>query len=228
MIVVVTSRFYSLRGFEHYGRITELGSEMNCKFAQRVRILSFQALPSGRIPGYKPAGIFSKFAGTTEREDNNSRWSSELKSERQETTQGFLVSYAERCERSSAIRVCRLVQTDLSVTLRPFGSLLLCLLVFLHRFLLFLGCLGLRFLLLLTRLLSLARTVWAGEDLSFSGYRPCKTTGDQQYESRNSLHKCPRNGRAYADLTRSCVRAPAANPLRNITPVTLKNWLIAA
>jgi hypothetical protein len=47
MIVVVTSRFYSLRGFEHYGRITELGSEMNCKFAQRVRILSFQALPSG-------------------------------------------------------------------------------------------------------------------------------------------------------------------------------------
>jgi len=122
--------------------------------------------------------------------------------------------------------VCRLVQTDLSVTLRPFGSLLLCLLVFLHRFLLFLGCLGLRSLLFLTRLLSLARTVWAGEDLSFSRYRPCKTKGDQQYESRNSFHKCPRNARAYADLTRSCVPAPAANPLRNITPVTLKNWLL--
>jgi len=81
--------------------------------------------------------------------------------------------------------------------LRPFGSLLLCLLVFLHRFLLFLGCLGLRLLLLLGRLLSLARTVWAGEDLRFSRYRPGKTTGDQQYESRKSLHKCPRNGRAY-------------------------------
>jgi hypothetical protein len=122
--------------------------------------------------------------------------------------------------------VCRLVQTDLSVTLRPFGSLLLCLLVFLHRFLLFLGCLGLRFLLLLSRLLSLARTVWAGEDLTFGRYRPCKTTGDQQYESRNSLHNVPRTEEPTADLTRSCVRAPASYPLRNITPVTLKNWLI--
>jgi hypothetical protein len=114
------------------------------------------------------------------------------------------------------------------VTLRPFGSLLLCLLVFLHRFLLFLGCLGLRLLLLLSRLLSLARTVWAGEDLTFGWYRPCKTTGDQQYESRNSLHNVPRTEEPTADLTRSCVRAPASYPLRNITPVTLKNWLIYA
>jgi len=110
--------------------------------------------------------------------------------------------------------------------LRSFGSFLLCLLVFLHRFLLFLGCLGLRFLLFLSRLLSLARTVWAGEDLSFSRHRPCKTTGDQQYESRTSLHNLPGTQEPTADLTRSCVRAPAANPLRNITPVTLKTWLI--
>src|SRR5580704_10063895 len=82
-------------------------------------------------------------------------------------------------------------KTDLSVMLRPFGSLLLCLLVFLHRFLLFLGCLGLRLLLFLSRLLSLARTVWAGEDLSVSRYRPCETRGDQQYESSNSLHDVP-------------------------------------
>ena len=92
---------------------------------------------------------------------------------------------------------------DLSVTLRPFGSLLLCLLVFLHRFLLFLGCLGLRFLLLLSRLLSLARTVWAGEDLSFSRYRPCKTQRDQQYKSRNSFHTPPERKILLAILHRS-------------------------
>jgi hypothetical protein len=40
--------------------------------------------------------------------------------------------------------------------------------------------------------------------LSFSWYRPCKTTGDQQYESSNSLHKCPRNGRRLLDRIRSC------------------------
>jgi hypothetical protein len=62
--------------------------------------------------------------------------------------------------------------------------------------------------------------------LTFGRYRPCKTTGDQQYESRNSLHNVPRTEEPTADLTRSCVRAPASYPLRNITPVTLKNWLI--
>ena len=117
-------------------------------------------------------------------------------------------------------------QTDLSVTLRPFGSLLLCLLVFLHRFLLFLGCLGLRFLLLLSRLLSLARTVWAAEDLSFSRDRPRTAQHDQQYEGRNSFHHPPGTEDPNSDLTPKLRPGLATNRLRNITSVTLKNWLI--
>jgi hypothetical protein len=48
-MVGVTSPLRSLRGFERNGLVTEVGSEMNCKFTQTVRILSFQALPSGCI-----------------------------------------------------------------------------------------------------------------------------------------------------------------------------------
>jgi hypothetical protein len=57
------------------------------------------------------------------------------------------------------------VAGDLSVALRAFGGLALRLGGFVGGFLLFRGCLGEGFLLLLACFLSAASTVWAFEDL---------------------------------------------------------------
>src|SRR5580704_16136345 len=94
--------------------------------------------------------------------------------------------------------------------LRPLGRLPLRLRVLLHCFPLFLGF---RFLLLIRRLLGLASTVRAGEDLGLSWYRARKTQGDQQYESRNSSHMALAKNILSAILIRT-LRPSCPNPLR--------------
>lgn len=70
------------------------------------------------------------------------------------------------------------------------GQLALCLLIFLHGFALFLGCLFLRFLVLLGRPLRLL-TIFSDAPvfaLSVGRYRPCDTESGQQYEGGDSFH----------------------------------------
>src|SRR5712691_1082551 len=72
--------------------------------------------------------------------------------------------------------------------IRLFVRFPLRLLVFVHCFLLLLGCLPVHLSLLLLRLPRLACIFFDTHALSFSRYRPCNTQSDQQCQNSKTFH----------------------------------------